>query len=223
MNAYWVERPSGNGRPAFSNERERMWAMGMRGLESGDGAIAERLRRRERIAIRAAKAGDWEGVHFLYVRYADRVCAAVRGVVGDHHAAEDVTQDVFAKLIRAIGRYEPREVPFGAWITRVARNAAIDHVRARRQIPFEDSIFTDRPHDQGDDGPLEAIKDSMRRLPDSQRDVMVLRYIGGYSPGEIAERLGRSEPSVHALHHRGRQQVKHSLRSLGAAPATAAS
>ena len=56
----------------------------------------------------------------------------------DEHEAEDVTQQIFAKLLTTIDRYEPRQVPFSAWILRVAHNAAIDHLRARRPVPLEE-------------------------------------------------------------------------------------
>src|SRR4026209_2424781 len=93
----------------------------------------------ERRAIAAAKRGEWDAIHYLYVRYADDVLAYVRSILGDHHAAEDVTQNVFAKLMGAIQRYEERgAIPFAGWIMRVARNAALDYLRARRQIPVEE-------------------------------------------------------------------------------------
>jgi RNA polymerase sigma factor (sigma-70 family) len=68
-------------------------------------------------------------LHFLYVRYADDVRGYVESIVRDRHEAEDITQDVFAKLISAIARYERREGSFAAWILRVARTAALDHLR----------------------------------------------------------------------------------------------
>ena len=83
-------------------------------------------------AIERAKAGDSEGLHFLYVRYAPDVQRYIASFVRDHHEAEDITQNVFAKLMKAIQKYEQRDVPFAAWIMRVARNAALDHMRARR-------------------------------------------------------------------------------------------
>jgi RNA polymerase sigma-70 factor (ECF subfamily) len=52
--------------------------------------------------------------------------------------------------------------------------------------------------------------------------VIVLRHVAGYSPSEIAERLGKSEDSIHGLHHRGRRALKQSLKRLGAVPVTAA-
>src|SRR3954454_24313836 len=97
-------------------------------------------------AIARAKAGDMSAIHFLYFRFADDVCGYVASIVRDSHEAEDITQNVFAKLITAIHKYEPREVPFAAWILRVARNAALDNLRSRRQIPFENVRTDDAGH-----------------------------------------------------------------------------
>src|SRR5256885_1319321 len=73
-------------------------------------------------AVASAKQGDREAVRFLYLQYADNVYGYVRSIVGDDYEAEDVTQHVFAKLMTVIGKYEQRQVPFAAWILRVARN-----------------------------------------------------------------------------------------------------
>ena len=70
-------------------------------------------------AIDRAKAGERDAIRFLYVRYADNVYGYVRSIVRGDHEAEDVTQEVFLKLIGAIGKYERRSVPFSAWLLRV--------------------------------------------------------------------------------------------------------
>jgi RNA polymerase sigma-70 factor (ECF subfamily) len=175
----------------------------------------------ERKAIAAAKAGDWDALTYLYSRYSDDVCRFVQSIVRDHHQAEDITQDVFAKLIRAIQKYEEREVPFAAWIMRVARNAALDHVRSRRQIPVEEVWVSENGEEQTSLDCTRALKEALAELPQSQREVLVLRHIGGLSPNEIAERLGKTEASIQGLHHRGRAALKDSLRELGVAPVTA--
>lgn len=173
-------------------------------------------------AIARAKEGDMSALHFLYVRYADDVCAYVRSIVRDSHEAEDITQNVFAKLMTAIHKYEQREVPFAAWIIRVARNMTLDHVRARRQIPFEEVRTDDQGHEQIGFERSQCIRDALKRLPQDQREVLVLRHIAGLTPGEIAERLGKSEGSIHGLHHRGRGALQHALREMQAAPVIAA-
>ena len=180
----------------------------------------ERDRQLERKAIDAAKAGDWDALTYLYSRYSDDVCRFVQSIVRDHHQAEDITHDVFAKLIKAIHKYEERDVPFAAWIMRVARNAALDHVRSRRQIPVEEVWISEDGEEQTSLEYTHALKAALAELPESQRQVLVLRHIGGLSPTEIAERLGKTEASIQGLHHRGRATLKLSLQRLGVAPVT---
>ncbi|HWJ43322.1 MAG TPA: sigma-70 family RNA polymerase sigma factor [Solirubrobacterales bacterium] len=174
-----------------------------------------------RAAIARAKEGDPEGLHYLYVRYADDVLRYVNGLVRDHHEAEDITQNVFAKLMRAIGKYEERAVPFDAWILRVARNAALDHLRARRAIPSEEVRLTDTGQAQTAIDRGQALRQALEDLPEDQREVLVLRHIVGLSPVEIAATLEKSESSVHGLHHRGRRSLRSNLTDLGAAPVVA--
>jgi RNA polymerase sigma-70 factor, ECF subfamily len=172
-------------------------------------------------AIARAKEGDPAALHFLYVRFADDVCAYVCSIVHDHHEAEDITQTLFAKLLNKIQRYEQRDVPFAAWIIRVARNTALDHVRARRAIPFEEVRTSDEGREDQESDRCRSLRLALGRLPSEQREVLVLRHIAGLTPGEIAERLGKTESSIHGLHHRGRGALKAALRELDAAPVTA--
>jgi RNA polymerase sigma-70 factor (ECF subfamily) len=172
-------------------------------------------------AISRAKQGDANALHFLYVRYADDVYGFVNSIVRDHHEAEDITQNLFAKLMRIIGKYEQREVPFSAWILRVARNAALDHMRARRQIPFEEVRTSDEGHDQVGFERFQSLRTALDRLPEDQREVLILRHIAGLTPPEIADVLGKTESSIHGLHHRGRGALQAALRELEAAPVTA--
>jgi RNA polymerase sigma-70 factor, ECF subfamily len=172
-------------------------------------------------AVTRAKAGDPEGLHYLYVRYAADVLRFVNGLVRDHHEAEDITQNVFAKLMKAIGKYEERAVPFDAWILRVARNAALDHLRAKRAIPTEEVRLTDTGRAQTALDRGRALREALEALPEDQREVLVLRHIVGLSPVEIADTLDKSESSVHGLHHRGRRSLRANLSELGAGPVVA--
>jgi RNA polymerase sigma-70 factor (ECF subfamily) len=174
------------------------------------------------IAIASAQAGDMNALHYLYVRYADDVYGYVNSIVGDPHDAEDITQNVFVKLLPAIKRYEQRAVPFAAWLLRVARNAALDHIRARRQIPCDEVRVSDPGHEQVGSDRLQSLRLALDSLPEEHREVMVLRHIAGLSPTEIAAVLEKTEGSVHGLHHRARAAVKDALSELGAAPVTPA-
>ena len=172
-------------------------------------------------AAARAKAGDMSALDFLYVRFADDVCGYVDSIVRDHHAAEDITQNVFAKLMTAIQKYEPRDVPFAAWILRVSRNAALDYLRARRQIPVEEVRKDDEGEEQIGFERSSCLRDALWRLPEEQREVLVLRHLAGLSPSEIASRLGKTEGSIHGLHHRGRAALQQLLREMDAAPVIA--
>jgi RNA polymerase sigma-70 factor (ECF subfamily) len=172
-------------------------------------------------AVTRAKAGDSEGLHYLYVRYADDVLRYVAGFIRDHHEAEDITQNVFAKLMTAINKYEERAVPFDAWILRVARNAALDYLRAKRAIPTEEVRLTDTGRTETAQDRGRALRQALEDLPEDQREVLVLRHIAGLSPVEIADTLQKSESSVHGLHHRGRRSLRANLVELDAAPVVA--
>jgi RNA polymerase sigma-70 factor (ECF subfamily) len=169
-------------------------------------------------AVARAKQGDREAVRFLYLQYADNIYGYVRSIVRDEYEAEDVTQHVFAKLITIIAKYEERDVSFSAWILRVARNVAVDHMRQRRAIPCEEvrELF----HEEEDASHTRSwmLRDALATLPDAQREVIVLRHIVGLSPAEISGRLGRTEPSVHGLHNRGRGALCTALSEMQCAP-----
>lgn len=173
-------------------------------------------------AVALAKAGDSDAVRYLYVRFSPNVYGYVLSIVRDEYEAEDLTQQVFTKLMRVISKYEPRGVPFSAWILRVAHNMAIDHVRQRRATPVAEVRGADERHDDQGPSRIGTLKDALERLPADQREVVVLRHVLGLSPAEIAERLGKTEGSVHGLHHRGRGAIQAALRDLGATPVTAA-
>ncbi len=174
-----------------------------------------------RQAIQRAKVGNMDGHRYLYARYADNVFSYVRKIVRDEHDAEDVTQQVFAKLFRTIGRYEERAVPFAAWILRVARNAAIDYMRSDRLVPCEEVRGADQQSDESRHECRRSLTDALGSLPSEQREVIVMRHLVGLTPREIAGRLGKSESAIHGLHHRGRRSMQRELSRSGAAPALA--
>jgi DNA-directed RNA polymerase specialized sigma24 family protein len=79
-------------------------------------------------AVTAVRAGDPSALHYLYVRYADDVCAYVKSIVREHGDPERVTQTVFLNLPRAIARYESRVHSFERWLLRLARDSAVEQV-----------------------------------------------------------------------------------------------
>jgi RNA polymerase sigma-70 factor, ECF subfamily len=185
---------------------------------AGDAAATDRMVSR---AVRRAQSGDRDAFAFLYARYAEDVYSYVRSIVRDHHEAEDVTQHVFAKLLRAIGSYQERKAPFLAWVLRVARNSALDHLRHRRLVPVEGI----QGSGTGDGGlyaawRLSDLKEALAVLTHEQREVVVLRHLAGLTQPEIAVMTGKSATSVHGLHHRGVRALSAELVNREAQPRT---
>ena len=184
-----------------------------------DGALAPSTERAledlpdEALAVRAKDGGP--AFALIYDRYVDRVYRYLRYRTSDPRDAEDLTSEVFLRALRAIGRYAPR-APFYSWIYRIARNAVVDHYRARRELASFDDM-ADRPdgHPAGDpEGHVIAIdrRERMRRamehLPDEQQEVIVLRFINGLSPEEVAVVIGKRASAVRDIQFR----ALHALR-----------
>jgi len=172
-------------------------------------------------ATARARDGDEDALRLLYLLYADNVFGYVLAIVHDEHDAEDITSEVFARLPRALTHYRVSATPFVAWLLRVARNAALDHLRAQRSVPLAEVPASARSelhaHERLDD-----LRAALETLPADQRHVMVLRLIAGLTPAEVAERLGRSVDAVHALQHRARRRLRAELTQAGWAPTSVA-
>jgi RNA polymerase sigma-70 factor, ECF subfamily len=173
-------------------------------------------------AVALAKAGDMEAMRFLYLRYKNSVYGYVLSILRDDQEAEDVTQHVFLKLMSVIAKYEPRQVPFTAWIIRVARNVAVDHMRQRRPTPVEEVFEASSEVDNAKHDRRRSLEQALGTLPHDQRNVVVLRHLVGLTPGEIGTRMGRTEASIHGLHHRARRALRAELDRLECGPTTRA-
>jgi RNA polymerase sigma-70 factor (ECF subfamily) len=175
--------------------------------------------RRVTLAVARAKEGDREALRYLYVQYSNNIYGYVRSIIHDDHEAEDVTQHVFAKLMTSVVKYDDRGVPFFAWLLRLARNLAVDHLRANRLTPTETVLDPDASSMVNLDE-TETVRVALAALPKDQREVVILRHLVGLTPGEIADRMGRTESSIHGLHHRGRRAMQRELERLDATPCT---
>jgi DNA-directed RNA polymerase specialized sigma24 family protein len=88
-------------------------------------------------AIAAVKAGDPSALHYLYARYGEGVRAYVESIVGSRIEADEITKGTFVKLPRAMPAYEAGTLPFEGWLLRLARSAALDFLRGRRELSPE--------------------------------------------------------------------------------------
>jgi len=139
-------------------------------------------------------AGDDQALLEVYDRYSRLVYTLAFHVLRDAHAAEDISQEIFLQLWRDPAAYNPERGRLGAWITVIARNRAIDHLRRQqKEAQLPDGVLAiDRPGGpQFDRLPdIRKLRSVFNRLPTSQREVLELAYFGGLTHSEIVARTG---------------------------------
>ncbi len=177
----------------------------------------------EDIAQRAVQR-DPDAFAQIYDEHVDVVYRSIYFRVGDVGIAEDLTADVFSKAWERIDRFQWRNVPVQHWLLRIAKNMVIDHWRSRRRVTSPLDELGDAPSD--DPSPeehvalgieVETLGQALGRLPDDQRDVLVLRFIEGYSHRDVATALGKSVVAVRQIQVRGLRALQNLLNEDGTA------
>lgn len=159
--------------------------------------------------IARARAGDDTALTAIYEAYQPKIQRFLYYRVGDRHAAEDLTTEVFLRVIENLPDYRIQDAPLQAWIFQIARNLAIDHFR-RQSV--RDHLALDASFPANGDGPDtiaarslvgDQLRGALDQLTEGQADVIVLRFISALSIAETAQTLNKSESAVKALQARG--------------------
>lgn len=158
--------------------------------------------------VRRATLGEAAAQAELVRRYSRRITGFVRSIIGQSDAVEDVTQMVFIKMFRRLGRLRDPAV-FESWLFTLARNSGLDFIRRRRCRPstvaIDDQVcqIADPSTGDGTAEILAALDRALTRLAPLDR-ALVTQYVAGDSYGEIAKRAGLSLSSVKVRLHRVR-------------------
>ena len=157
--------------------------------------------------VSQAQAGDRGAFAVLYERYFDKIYRYTVLKVGDRSEAEDMTQQVFLKALKSISSFKWKEVPFSAWLYRIAHNQVVDYFRKKSRRPTADIEKCLIVSGQ-DTQKLVEIKMSIeqvaiaaRRLTPAQQEVISLRFAGEMRIAEVAAAMGKSQGAVKALQH----------------------
>ena len=160
-----------------------------------DAALAERF-----------AAGNEAAFELLYERHRGAVLAVCMGVLGSRPDAEDAAQETFAALTQALHRSPPSNI--GAWLTRVARNAAIDIARRRRGTDEPDAELPASNGEEDVRSEFRSVLDGIKQLPESQRTALLMRELAGRSYSEIASLLEVDDAAVRGLIARARMGLR---------------
>jgi RNA polymerase sigma-70 factor, ECF subfamily len=162
-------------------------------------------------AVARAKEGDRMAIRFLYSRYSETVRRYAAALLRDGDAADDVVQTTFLKLLTKIDRYEPRTVPFEAWLLRVTRNVALDEVRRRQAHPHSPILDNDAPAPELAPERNATLRAALGHLPQEEREVLLLRHLVGLNDDEIAIRVGSEPAEVVRTHRRAQARLRSAL------------
>ena len=141
--------------------------------------------------------------------------------VGNHHDAEDLTEQTFLQAYRHFDRAqrESNGRPLRPWLIRIAHNLAANYYRDRSRKPqtqLEDAAIVSAPHDTEDlvEGrqELQDVLEGVSKLPDDRREALIMRFALGMDNREIARALDRSEGATKVLIHRAIKQLEQGLK-----------
>jgi len=156
--------------------------------------------------VRAARGGDRAAFACLYRRYA-RMVHGILLARGPRGEVEDLVQDVFLQALREL-RSLREPAAFGGWLARLARNRAVDALRARR--PSE-PVDPETPAAASTHAEALAVMTIIRALPEAYREPLTLRLVEGLTGPEIAELTGLTPGSVRVNLHRGMELLRERL------------
>lgn len=162
----------------------------------------------ERALVLRAAGHDARAYAELYDRFVEKIFKYIYYKVGSKSDAEDLTAQVFLKAWEAIGKYRLTERPFSAWLYRIAHNLVVDHFRMRREaVPIDDVTRIDEKEPDLEDLTqrhltAETLQRAIRRLTSDQQQVIILRFLEGYTTEEVARIMGKGQGAVRTLQHR---------------------
>ena len=174
--------------------------------------------------VRRAQGGDTDAVGKLYDRHYMQIFRYLWSRVGDQQLAEDLSGEVFERMVTGLPGYRSKGIPFKAWLYRIAHNLIIDHVRKTSrysQVPLDQADYL---LEQGrtpmtmpekhleEQLNAERVQNALQSLDPLQQNVVILRFLIGFSLKEVAAALGKSVPAIKSLQRRGLVALRAALK-----------
>ncbi|MCL4871683.1 MAG: sigma-70 family RNA polymerase sigma factor [Anaerolineae bacterium] len=170
--------------------------------------------------VKRAQEGEVNAVGELYDRYQPIIFRYVRTRIYDHQLAQDLTGEIFLRMVENLGSYRAMGVPFVAWLYRLAHNHLVNHIRketAHKIEPLTAAASLSHP----DSNPitlvegkieLQQLLQALERIDEQQREVLILRFLVEMPLQEVADALGKTVAAVKTLQHRGVLALRVAMR-----------
>ena len=151
----------------------------------------------------------------LYDMYVDQVYKHVYYRVANRADVEDITQEVFIKAWKAIDKYKRTGAPFVAWLIAIARNLIADHYKAKKRlVSLEQAEVAISNAETNPEAITEAslnqsyVRNAILKLKGDKQKVILMHFIDGFSYGEIAKVLNKSEGAVRVIQYRALNDLR---------------
>jgi RNA polymerase sigma-70 factor (ECF subfamily) len=175
--------------------------------------------------VEQAQQGKREAVEELYLLHFDRIYSYLHMNVGNRHDAEDLTTQVFVKMLESIGKFRWRSAPFSAWLFRIAHNLAMDHFRASKRWQPEEEVPEPDPG-EGSAAEQEALEsigrpsmlELIQKLSHEQQQVLTLKFVFNFSNAEAATILEKTEGAIKSLQHRALTSLQRQIATSPESP-----
>lgn len=173
--------------------------------------------------IRQARIGDKKAFEKLYKLYFVPVFRYTYLRVQDRHEAEDIVQEVFMKIYQSIKNYQDQGKDPLAYFFTIARNKVIDFYRKKKNVSLDENLVVfEQMKDQRNDPEelfeqnenVKALNLAIQSLNETQKEVVILKYINGFDNDQIAKILGKREDAIRQIQHRALKVLKQNLKGL---------
>lgn len=176
----------------------------------------------DKALVKLAQGGNVEAIGELYDRHHAQIFRYVWSRVGERPLAEDLTGELFTRMVTHLASYRDQQVPFRAWLYQIARNLVTDYYRRtgnKGTVPLA-AAETVPARSRGPAAVVErkltmaGVDAALAQMDSSQREVVILRFIVGLPLQEVAQTMNKSVAAVKSLQHRGLKALRAALQMM---------
>ncbi len=169
------------------------------------------LQNEETLWRERASQGDPIALGQIYDAYAERIYRYLYRRLGNVSVAEDLTADVFLRVVEASGSARFCQGALAPWLFRLAHNRMVDYFRQHKELPLPEDVAA-----PAEESPLRGVdpgelRSALRQLTPDQQQVIALKFMEGWSNVQVATALGKPEGAVKSLQHRAVETLRRLL------------